>query len=539
MSPKNVTGGLFSFIISSDPQYPRTEEGYDTDPEKKKEALDFLIANYSDMQRYRDTHNNRVIPVLVNGDITEFGDKSDEPVGGRTYLTEMKESVFPILGDKNNVLIGLGNHGYDNNVNDSADNGAAGGMLEWFPGAKPRTWVDEDEPPGQGESDENDSNFDWRHNFYDGWTGDIWYVFGSYAYAVEKKDPGLSGATYRFIQLNNYPEYARHFETGSFVGDEHIYNVTPSTGWLALQLQRAAEKRQIVIVSTHQQLLPRAILDLLESSNVTLICVGHTHSLSTSIGGTPQLPIVNSGASFLGHYLIAEAAGESLNIYAVTGNNHSQKTSIGTVPLKVANGHVPQTDIGRYAIFETQDEWTNNIGAYVSLAKGEVYYLHSDGYFNDLVVSCTINRADQGTVITVFDHPGDEDVEGGDFDHYNDDYAVITIKRTLNHPIRIPSFEVDMENDFFSLKTHYVNGLDRKISRVSVKLGSLAPTHNQEARQARNQLKQQVALKLLEGQMDISQASGILDIGPITLRRWIEKMHRAREDKRNAIQGAE
>ena len=428
MSNSNTTGGLSSFIISSDPQFPRRlvngKEEYETDAASKAAALDVLKRNYNDMQAYRDSHKGKTIPVLVNGDITEYGDKKGGP--GDSFLTVMKESVLSILGDKNDVLIGLGNHGYDNNVNDTADNGGAGGMLEWFPKAKPNTWR-EDDQNGEEESDDNDNNFHWRHNFYDGWTGDIWYPFSSYAYAVEKKDPNVSGATYRFIQLNNYPEYARHFETGFFLGDEHVYNVIPSTKWLAEQLKRAGEKKQIVIVSMHQAIMSGPMKELLESANVTLVCVGHTHRVSSEIGGTAGLPVVNSGSSFYGTYLIAEAKGESLEVFAVRDNDHSKKTSIGSVPLKIANSDVAEEDVGRYLIFEKDDEeYTDGIAAYVTLAKSEVYRFHTDEYVYNLSKSCTINRADAGTEIIVFSLQG---VDDDDYEPADGDYAVITVKK--------------------------------------------------------------------------------------------------------------
>lgn len=534
MSKSNTTGGLAAFIISSDPQFPRRlvngKEEYDTDEESKAYALDVLKKNYTNMQAYRSWQKGKVIPVLINGDITEYGDKKNGP--GDSFLTVMKEKVLSILGDKNDVLIGLGNHGYDNNVNDTADNGAAGGMLEWFPKAKPNTWR-EDDQNGEDESDDNDNNFDWRHNFYNGWTGDVWYPFSSYSYAVEKKDPSLSGATYRFIQLNNYPEYARHFETGSFVGDEHVYNVTPSTEWLAAQLKRAGEKEQIVIVSMHQELMSDSIKKLLESANVTLVCVGHSHRVSSKIGGTPELPIVNSGASFYGNYLIAEAKGESLEIFAVKDSDQATKISIGTVPLKIASSNVSQEDVGRYIIFEKDDEeWTEGIGAYVTLAKSDVYYMHKDGYFNDLVESCTINRADAGTVITVFDHPGDEDEEGGDFDPHDDDYAVITIKKTLTKPIKISTFEKDYDDEYVSVKAHYVNGLDHKISRVSVKRNSQAVDFTPlcEAREHRKCFKQDVVQRVLRGELDALEGMAKLDVGPVTLSRWVKQAKRKRKN---------
>lgn len=534
MSNLYTTGGLSSFIISSDPQFPRRlvngEEEYDTSAESKAAALEVLKKNYNDMQAYRDSHKGKTIPVLVNGDITEYGDKKDGP--GDSFLTVMEESVFSILGDKNDILIGLGNHGYDNNVNDTADNGAAGGMLQWFPKAKPKTWR-EDDQDGEEENDDNDNNFDWRHNFYDGWTGDIWYPFSSYSYAVEKKDTSVAGAIYRFIQLNNYPEYARHFETGSFVGDEHVYNVTPSTAWLAAQLKRAGEKGQIVIVSMHQELMSDSIKNLLESANVTLVCVGHSHGVSSKIGGTPELPIVNSGASFYGDYLIAEADGESLQIYAVANNDHSQKKSIGSVPLKIASSNVSQEDIGRFIIFEKEDEeWTEGIGAYVTLAKSDVYYMNKDGYFNDLVESCTINRADAGTVITVFDHPGDEDKEGGDFDPHDDDYAVITIKKTLTEPIKISTFEEDYDDEYVSLKAYYNNGLDHKISRVGVKRNSQAVdvTPLREAREHRERFKRDVVQGVLRGELDALEGMAKLDVGPVTLSRLVKQAKRERKN---------
>lgn len=401
-----------------------------------------LQANYSNIQAYRDTQPDHMIPVLINGDITEFGDKGG--LIGPTYLDVMKDDVLPLLGAKDLVLIGLGNHDYDNNVNDTVDNGAAGGMLEWFPDAKPTT---------------TGINFDWRQNFYDGWTGDIFYLFSSYAYAVEKKDPALDGLTYRFIQLNNYPEYASHFETGKLVGDEHIYNVLPSTAWLAGQLEIAGKEGQIVIISSHQQLFD-AIKPMLEAANVTLLCVGHSHVISTQIEVDGELSIVNSGASFKGDYLVAEAEGGNLNIFAIKNNDYSAKVLIGTVPLKVASVNFPRDDVGRYVKFiKPEEEWTEGLGACVTLIKKGEYDMRSDSYFNDSVMGCEINRADVGTVISVYDSPSADT---------DDDYAVITIKKTLTHPILIHSFETDLDTEFLSLRYHHYNGLDGKISRVDV-----------------------------------------------------------------------
>ena len=452
--------GLTAFIVSSDPQYPRTmkngEEYYSSKmpQEDRDSALSNIKNQYYNMQSYRNSKVGKIVPVIINGDITEFGDKEESFLTNRTYLNRMTELAFPILGNKNQVLISLGNHDYENNVDDSMDNGAAGGMLEWFPKDKPYT---------------SSINFDLEEDsHYQFPIGTTYTKKGSYSYSVTFKDSQMgSGATpIRFINLNNYLGYYKYFETGkSGIGHKHQYSITSAYNWLKQQLISAANNNEIVIVNNHDY-YNMSYKEILDQFNVSAIFVGHTHELSNKIEyyNSYKTPIINSGSTFKGDYIIAESVkmsdgSTSLDIFAVKNNNYSAKTKIGTIPLKVAVDNSTINPSDEYVtLYEGNNATQANLGT-ISLTTNASYNFKKTHYPNDEARSCKINSAKKNRFIRFYDSP-----DGAT----NDDYVSIYVKKDIKLPITISSFESSFENEYLKVIYTRKNGLDGKVSRAEV-----------------------------------------------------------------------
>jgi hypothetical protein len=154
--------------------------------------------------------------LVINGDLTAFWQKSfiapynkDEPGDYRRHFVDGLPNM--------NVLPGLGNHDYANNVNDcyssisSGSNGCARAAVDYmryllssatepnFPGQQIESW------------DRDSLSYSWTRG------------------------------NYRFIQMNLYPLYARS-----------EIDIKPSVSWLKAELTRAKAEGRYVILNSHE-----------------------------------------------------------------------------------------------------------------------------------------------------------------------------------------------------------------------------------------------------------------------------------------------
>lgn len=321
------TSSVARFVITSDPQHPFVDKGLAVADDslgqcaEVSDSIRRIRAQYDNIREYRLSVGG-TIPVLINGDYTHYGDHdpsgySDCLVAAGysrgTYKDLMNRLVSDILSNSN-VYVGLGNHDYAGL--DCADNGCAGGMLEWL--------------QREVQSHYRPDSFDlYEEEYYVPPFGTKYIKSGSYSYAKAIGD-------FFFIQLNNYPNHTDHFETGtSGFGHKHEYRIRDSINWLEDQLKTANVRGKIPIVNTH---IPynntqwwadsegkRRFSSLISQYNVAAVFSGHQHYIeSGDINGTPYF---NSGASMKGEYLIAEyhPNQNKIKIYKVLNNRYQEK----------------------------------------------------------------------------------------------------------------------------------------------------------------------------------------------------------------------
>lgn len=270
--------GRQKMIIASDPQAFRYlvdrlnhyEEGIDSDGWHKTAPVYEAIAR----ERQVPYH----VPVVVNGDITEYG-HGNERSAMQAMFRKMAAGVGGPL-----LLPGLGNHDYANNVDDCANNGCARDAV-----CDHIAWVRAMQPVNA---------FDYR---YENDTHE-----GSLSYSV-------TVGRVRIIQLNNEPTYERQWSTGGgwSVKPKRHFNITRSLEWLKGQLEDATAQGQVVIVNMHiseywvdEVQRYWEVPKLLEAHNVAAVFSGHMHSNAGKYhAGFGKVPHFKSGALNAGTYL--------------------------------------------------------------------------------------------------------------------------------------------------------------------------------------------------------------------------------------------
>ncbi len=282
------------FVVRSDTQYDRTDDDSD-DPK----ALLREQANAINAWRNRQKGS---IPIFINGDITEFGHGWQWSV--------MKDH----LATTPNTYWGLGNHDYDNNVNDCAANGCARDSLLHLVEAVKGWNVD---------AFDYVEHRDRRHE-------------GSFAYSKTLGD-------ITFIQLNNHYAYQVKFESRPFLKPHHFFDVTPSLSWLERQLKQAEKEKKFVVVNLHRppddEGGPGSPADyarfrqLVERYRVLAVFHGHTHGagVEPSLG---EVPVLDSGASFRRTFLTA-ALDRQANTFSVSlaRQNRPESEPMISIPL--------------------------------------------------------------------------------------------------------------------------------------------------------------------------------------------------------------
>lgn len=291
--------GIQRFVIRSDTQYDRTSQDQD-------HPLDVLAAQGAAITAWRSQFPS-VVPVFVNGDITEFG---------HGWQWRVMHSHF---GTQPDTWWGLGNHDYANNVNDCAGNGCARDSLLHLVDGVAKWDVD-----------------DFDHAAYS--TPDGRTHAGSFAYSKTHGD-------ITFIQLNNHYSYRVNFVSNPLLGVRTIFQVTPSLDWLEKQLIKAWKAGKFVVVHMHrpvgsfeagqesQQMLDR-FKALVTQYRVLAIFHGHTHQVAHR-GFIGEVPVLDSGASFQRTFMTA-ALDLAANRFSVNiaRDNTAESTPVLTIPVR-------------------------------------------------------------------------------------------------------------------------------------------------------------------------------------------------------------
>lgn len=278
-----VPGQLQKVIIASDPQAFRVVTSRNPYDESRDETKWKAVLGESYMASLRiQRQGDAYVPLIINGDITDFGHgKERSAVQGRFKMA-------PSLKPGPLILPGLGNHDYDQNVDDCANNGCARDAV-----CDHIAWVETIQSKSRG------VNFD--HRFTSGGGAPSKHT-GSLSYSVDV-------GKLHIVQLNLEPTYTRQFEGGTL--DYPIYfEIQNSMNWLSADLRDAKRRGQVSIVNLHKrtgwkdpQVQTGAFKALLEEAGVIAVFAGHYHTQigrKTTIG---KVPVFQTGALLDRSYL--------------------------------------------------------------------------------------------------------------------------------------------------------------------------------------------------------------------------------------------
>lgn len=328
---------LQDFVFISDPQYRWTEKSDSGEPESdaEKERRSKLFINRQALATmlYRIEFGGLdTIPLFINGDLTAFG-HGDE----RDYMYEYPFRQFY----RRNVYVNLGNHDYQHNVDDCADNGCARDMykdmVDWAESYPTRA-------------------FD--HSLKDnGWA----IHRGSLAYSLVIGD-------ILAIQLQNEPTYSVRFESA-----RSTYIINDSLDFLETELKWARRAGKDVILNMHKPPYadwqspdnPRFRQLMKDNEDLILgIFAGHLHDLAGKHATVGTIPVYLSGAAsretFLTAYYNPQA--RELLVFKVSGNDwRNNRKLVGrskaTSP-RGASGGAPDHD-GRAGLIPFGDAATS------------------------------------------------------------------------------------------------------------------------------------------------------------------------------------
>ena len=327
LTTQSIHAEKFTLAIMGDPQYnwSCSSEGsnagksdYCTSTSKQKnEAEDSNNKTIDEINKIKSNKDNNYKGLIINGDLTAFGHEDERKRFQKFYnIKDFKTMIYPALG----------NHDYQNNINDCGAkytqgwNNCAGGMMhlmaDWILGYK---GLDKGKAHGCNPLLKSCDIYAFNKNTAQT-TGNR-NVIGSLAYSWEINE-------FLFVQLQNYPHYTTDFKRGWDSGvSSWTMKAQNSMAWLTIQLNDAKKKKQHVILNMHnieyyfgegaktekdteQRRFDRIQLEnvLKEySPNIRAIFVGHHHqeigiskSRHSEIAG---IPIIYSGSPISGRLL--------------------------------------------------------------------------------------------------------------------------------------------------------------------------------------------------------------------------------------------
>jgi cytolysin (calcineurin-like family phosphatase) len=312
-----TTVSPMDMVFTSDPQYPWTEKTdageTQTDSYRDSRSKWLIETQYDDIANFRQNFGGASrVPVMINGDITAYGHGWQRSV------------VKPILDSKllGQYDYGLGNHDYENNVDDCLFNNCAAGSVEDFMARYAGK---------NGRADSIDVQLTEEGTI-------VKKLSGSLAYSKNFGDVHM-------VQLNNEPTYSVSFTAYNWLVPKR-YQLRDSLDWLEQDLKAARERGQIIILNMHKprwdgsaQQLSR-FSKMIKDYKVTAVFAGHFHwfsgqykSASSEFG---DVPLFLSGAASQRTYLIASFSKErdELKIYRVTGNNWPSRQLEATIAVQ-------------------------------------------------------------------------------------------------------------------------------------------------------------------------------------------------------------
>ena len=304
----SIEGTPRHIVFASDTQYPwtdktdRREYESDADFEKRSKWLvETQLASIADFRSKQGSQSQ--VPLMINGDITAFGHGWQ-----RSYMKSTLDKYF-----KGDYLYGLGNHDYENNVDDCFSNSCAAGSIVEFK---------------EHHADKVD-DFDLKIT---GGFLDVLYS-GSLAYSRNIGEVHM-------VQLNNEPTYSARI---SHALNPTTFDITSSLDWLENDLRVARAQGYVIIINMHkpEEMMGnseqvRRFYRMIKEYEVTAIFAGHYHQNGGDSYELNTVPMFLSGSTSQETYLIASFSEDRkrLHIYLVKNNQWQSRELLDTVPVK-------------------------------------------------------------------------------------------------------------------------------------------------------------------------------------------------------------
>ncbi|MFJ2712660.1 metallophosphoesterase family protein [Pseudomonas sp. NPDC087346] len=295
-------------VFASDPQYPWTEKSDSGEDESsaefEKRAKWLVETQFASIARFRNEMGGQAaVPLMINGDMTAFGHGWQ-----RSFVGSMLKKHF---GD--DFLYGLGNHDYQNNVNDCFSESCAAGSIV----------------------DYRDHHVDKVDVFDLQVTGSFVnkHYLGSLAYSKNIGEVHL-------VQLNNEPTYEVKI---SHALNPSTFDIKQSLDWLEADLRTARAQGYAIIINMHKPFEWSGSWDqekrfraMIEKYQVTAMFAGHFHADGGSKTYMGSVPMFLSGAASQQTYLTASFSKDrrTLEVSLVEANQWSKRTPVATVPVK-------------------------------------------------------------------------------------------------------------------------------------------------------------------------------------------------------------
>lgn len=336
---------LQSLAFISDTQYPWTDKSDSGMPESASErnarSRQFIERQAESVDEFRRSNGGLdEVPLFLNGDLTAFAHGEE--------LSYMKGRPFAIYA--RNFYVNLGNHDYQNNVNDCANNGCARDAFLAMAGWAQRYKA--------GNLDYHSYNA--RSDSQVSHTGSLAYskVFG-----------GLLA-----IQLQNEPSYTTGLVSN---GGDFVARITPSLGFLRRELAWARAAGKDVILNMHKRpyvnwTSPQdaSFVKLMKDNEDIILGIfaGHEHRSAGRMPSLGSIPVYLSGASYRSTWLTGEYAASSrtLRVHLVQGNDWKNRTLVGTSTATAARDTTVMPNYAEYTA-EGWGQW----GPVVLCPKGQ------------------------------------------------------------------------------------------------------------------------------------------------------------------------
>ncbi len=315
----------FQIIVSSDPQFPWTEEDL-PEPEKIEKSKELISSQYQSMTNLQiDMQSTApVLAMIANGDLTAFGHdwQLDE------YRSLLAENLqLP-------AFLGLGNHDYSNNVDDCFENNCASRMVDYM-------WdlVRKMDPV----------DYDFKETTYYEFPSLRAKFEGSLAYS-------FNIGNVHFVQLHNYPTYERSWDGWNFgkARRDH-YEIRSSMYWLENDVIAARNNGDVIILNMHDygdKFSNNAeFTRIVNTYGVTAVYSGHIHSSIGYVGKIGNSDHFRSGSSTYQDYLLVEydlGAGQMIvkKISNDLKGNYTIDSTVGSYPVIANVPNPPFTPIG-------------------------------------------------------------------------------------------------------------------------------------------------------------------------------------------------